>query len=223
MKNWLLLDHPYAQWQRHPALLGLILFMVLVEIVLTLAGFGLVGSRQWRGLAYQNGAFWAGLLTNWRPNYTGQTVTMFFTYTFLHGGLMHLITNMIVLFSLGLIAIKRVGIVGFFVIFSLATFGGGIAFGAISNSAQPMIGSSGALFGLAGAWVYWDWRDRRIAKLSLLPIPIAILGFILLNIIMWWWLNGLLAWQTHLGGFISGWASAVLLTSLSSALNEPLE
>ncbi len=130
-----------------------------------------------------------------------------------------MITNMIVLFSLGLIAIKRVGTVGFFVIFFLASFGGGIAFGALGNSVQPMIGASGALFGLTGAWVYWDWRERH----SLMPIVTAVLGLILLNIIMWWWMNGQLAWQTHLGGFISGWASAVLLTSLRSALSKPQE
>jgi len=219
MKNWMLLDQPYAKWQHRPALLGLILSMVLIELILFMADIGWLGSPRWRSLAYQNGAFWAGLLTNWRPNYAGQTVIMFFTYAFLHGGLIHMITNMIVLFSLGLIAIKRVGTVGFFVIFFLASFGGGIAFGALSNSVQPMIGASGALFGLTGAWVYWDWRERH----SLMPIVTAILGLILLNIIMWWWMNGQLAWQTHLGGFISGWASAVLLTSLRSALSKPQE
>jgi membrane associated rhomboid family serine protease len=219
MKNWMLLDQPYAKWRHHPALLGLILSMVLIELILFMADIGWLGSPQWRGLAYQNGAFWVGLLTNWRPNYTGQTVTMFFTYAFLHGGLIHMATNMIVLFSLGLIAIKRVGTVGFFVIYFLASFGGGIAFGVLSNSVQPMIGASGALFGLTGAWVYWDWRERQL----LIPIITAILGLILLNIIMWWWANGQLAWQTHLGGFISGWAAAVLLTSLRSALSKPQE
>jgi membrane associated rhomboid family serine protease len=197
--------------------------MVLVELVLFFADLGLLGSSRWRGLAYQNGAFWAGLLTNWRPNYTGQTVIMFFTYTFLHGGLMHMITNVIVLHSLGLIAIKRVGAAGFCVIFFLATFGGGAAFGALSNSVQPMVGASGALFGLAGAWVYWGWRDHRKANTSIVPVLVVVSGLILLNIVMLWWLNGQLAWQTHLGGFASGWASATLLTALRSTLNESQE
>jgi membrane associated rhomboid family serine protease len=219
MKNWVLLDQPYAKWRHHPAFLGLILSMVLIELIFFMADIGWLGSPRWRSFAYQNGAFWAGLLTNWRPNYAGQTVTMFFTYAFLHGGLIHMVTNMVVLFSLGLMAIKRVGTVGFFVIFFLASFGGGIAFGALSNSVQPMLGASGALFGLIGAWVYWDWRERH----SPIPIVTAILGLILLNVIMWWWMNGQLAWQTHLGGFISGWASAVLLTALRSALSKPQE
>ncbi len=223
MTKWALPDQPYAQWQRHPALLGLMLSMIMAELILSLADLGVLGAIGWRGLAYQNGAFWVGLLTNWRPNYTGQTVVMFFTYTFLHGGLMHMITNMIVLFSLGLIAIKRVGSAGFFVIFFLAAFGGGIAFGTLSNSVQPMVGASGALFGLAGAWVYWGWADHRKTNTSVLPVLLVVSGLTLLNIIMWWWLNGQLAWQTHLGGFISGWASAALLTALQSALSKPQE
>ena len=32
-----------------------------------------------------------------------------------------------------------------------------------------------------------------------------------LNAVMWWSLNGQLAWQTHLGGFITGWITAMLI------------
>jgi membrane associated rhomboid family serine protease len=34
---------------------------------------------------------------------------------------------------------------------------------------------------------------------------------IAMNVTMYWALDGLLAWQTHLGGFISGWILALLI------------
>ena len=34
----------------------------LVELTLLAADYGLVGTTRWRALAYQYGAFWAGLL-----------------------------------------------------------------------------------------------------------------------------------------------------------------
>jgi membrane associated rhomboid family serine protease len=30
----------------------------------------------------------------------------------------------------------------------------------------------------------------------------------LVNVVLWFLLDGLLAWQTHLGGFLAGWIAA---------------
>jgi membrane associated rhomboid family serine protease len=32
-----------------------------------------------------------------------------------------------------------------------------------------------------------------------------------LNIVLWWAMDGQLAWETHLGGFITGWIAAMLI------------
>lgn len=192
--------------------------IAMVELILQAADLGFVGSRLWRGLAYQNGAFWSGLLTNWRPNYSGQAVAMFFTYTFLHAGLSHMVANMMALIALGRLATARVGTVGFWVIFALSTFGGGIAFGAMSDAPDPMVGTSGALFGLAGAWNYWTWVDRRSRNQSLWPVIWIASGLLALNLVMYWWMDGRLAWETHFGGFLAGWAAAALLTAIKSSL-----
>ena len=40
---------------------------------------------------------------------------------------------------------------------------------------------------------------------------------LLLNLVMWWMLDGLLAWETHLGGFITGWIAALLIDPRSVA------
>ena len=72
---------------------ALIMACVLPEAVLTMADWGLMGSLRWRTVAYQNGAFWAGLLRDWQPNFAAQPVTMFATHAFLHAGPTHLIGN----------------------------------------------------------------------------------------------------------------------------------
>jgi len=40
------------------------------------------------------------------------------------------------------------------------------------------------------------------------------LGLALLNVMLWMWMAGGLAWETHLGGFVSGWVGATALTRL---------
>ena len=180
----------------------------LVELVLFAADQGLIGTARWRSLAYQNGAFWGGLLYDWRPNYAAQPWTMFLTYAFLHGGLGHLAGNMLTLFALGSYVSERAGQGGFLAIFFLSAIGGGAGFALLAQSPQPMVGASGALFGLAGALLFWDWSDRRRAGRSFWPVARTALFLVVLNLVMWWMLEGLLAWQTHLAGFVAGWVTA---------------
>ena len=85
-----------------PVVLTLVILMCLIEAVLQLADHGLVGSARWRQLAYQYGAFWAGLLHDWQPNFRLQPASMFLTYSMLHGGLGHLLGNLAALLALGL-------------------------------------------------------------------------------------------------------------------------
>lgn len=196
------------------ALLGLIGLCCGVELILVTADYGLIGTPRWRGLAYQNGAFWPGLLYNWRPNYAGQPALMFFTYAFLHSGLGHLFGNMVTLFFLGRIAQDRVGQGGMVALYAVSAIGGAAAFALLSSSPQPMVGASGALFGLAGAWQYWEWVDRRRTGRRPWVVARTVLGLVLLNVLLWLWMSGGLAWETHLGGFIAGWIGAMGLARM---------
>lgn len=186
-------------------ILGLIVLNIGVEVILFAADSGLIGTKQWRPLTYQNAAFWAGLLHNWRPNYAVQPYSMFVTYAFLHGGVTHLLGNMLTLWVIGRPVIVRSGWRGFLFIYLLAAIGGGAVFGLLSLSARPMVGASGALFGLFGALVFWQWSDRRNLRQNQWPVMKTVLTLVVLNIVMWVLLDGLLAWETHLGGFIGGW------------------
>ena len=189
------------------ALAGLILAQVLVELVLLGADHHLWGTTLWRGEAYQNGAFWAGLLADWHPNYAAQPLTMFLTYSLLHAGPSHLTGNMMSLIFLGDLVAARVGGRGLIRLYTAASLGGALAFAILSHSPAPMIGASGAIFGLAGALTVWDAQSRRAQGLWNRG-PLIVAGLAALNLILWVNASGNLAWETHFGGFVSGAALA---------------
>jgi len=204
-------QYKFSTFFKLPFVVWLVILSCAIEGTLMAADSGLIGTTRWRTLAYQNGAFWAGLLHNWKPNYEGQPWLMFLSYSFLHGGITHLLGNM---FALAILAHNVVGRVGnwlFLLIYFGSAIGGAVVFGLLTSSPQPMVGASGALSGLAGAWLYWEWRDRRDLGLRLVPVWLTLLALVILNVILWLALDGLLAWETHLGGAIAGCAIAAIL------------
>lgn len=184
---------------------------IIPEVFLILSDLGVTSPRL-RRIAYDNGGFWPGLLVGgWTPNYSVQPALMFVTYGFLHGGIMHLIVNMITLWSTGRLVIERVGARGFVLVYIASLFGGGVGFALLADTMQPMVGASGALFGLVGGILAWAYVDRYTERSTLWPIVRALVFLALLNLVLWWAMDGQLAWQTHLGGFVFGWVGAMLV------------
>ena len=193
------------------ALVTLVAVCTLIELVLQLGDRGLIGPARFRQLAYEYGGFWQGLLDDWRPNYPLQPWTMFLTYGFLHAGLVHLVVNMITLVSLGRAVLDRVGIGKAALLYAGSILGGAIGFALLSDSFRPMVGASGALFGLAGAILAWEYVDRFALRERLWPVARAVLFLALLNVVLYYAMDRLLAWETHLGGFLAGWIIALLV------------
>ncbi len=189
---------------------AILVLCTLPELVLTGADLGLWGARQWRLLTYQHAAFWAGLLSDWRPHYAGQPWLMFVTYGFLHAGLVHLGVNMAALLSLSRPLVARLGQRRFLVLYALSLLGGGAGFATLGAPDAPMIGASGAVFGLVGAYLALDVQRRSRAGATLRPVARALALLFVLNVVLWWALHGQLAWETHLGGFLAGWAYALV-------------
>ncbi|MEP2031312.1 MAG: rhomboid family intramembrane serine protease [Paracoccaceae bacterium] len=187
------------------------------ELALQGADWGLWGSARWRPLTYQNGAFWSGLLRGWQPNYAAQPYTMFVTYAFLHAGAGHLVVNMITLYTMGREIARRISQRHMLLIYGTSIFGGAAGYAILGPVVQPMVGASGALFGLAGSWVTWDvWgvlRINRTMKTFVYAITWPVLFLVGLNVIMYWAAEGQLAWETHLGGFLAGAIVAALLVA----------
>lgn len=194
-----------------PVLLMLIVLCTGVELVLVLSDLNVLVPARLRALAYDYGGFWPGLLDNWRPNFASQPYVMFISYGFLHGGLAHLILNMVALWWLGNIVIGRVGVTGFVLLYLGALMGGAVGYALLGPDLRPMVGASGAVFGLIGGALAWLYVDRYTYNEGLLPVAQAVVMLIVLNVVQWWAMNGQLAWQTHLGGFVAGWVAAMLI------------
>lgn len=191
--------------------LSVMLICVLVEVLLQMGDLGVFGPPRLRQWAYENGGFWSGLLRDWTPNYTLQPYLMFVSHGFLHGGLLHLLINMFTLYSLSQGVVERVGPWRFLTLYFASMIGGAIGFGILADTVYPMVGASGALFGLAGALMAWNSVDRYVYRLDLWPLARVGLLLVVINLVMWWAMDGQLAWQTHLGGFIVGWIVALVL------------
>lgn len=192
-------------------LLGIIAICVAVEVVLQLAGYGLLGDTRLRQRAYEYAGFWSGLLDNWNPNYAVQPYTMFATYAFFHAGFWHLAFNMITLWSVGRPVQDRVGTLGFLVLYVGSTLGGAGGYALLGTHLAPMVGASGAIFGIVGGLLAWNYVDRYTFSEGLWPVARALVLLALMNLVLWWAMNGQLAWETHLGGFLAGWVLALLI------------
>jgi rhomboid family protein len=154
------------------------------------------------------------------------TVLPFFTSMFLHGGWMHLIGNMLFLYIFGDNVEDRFGHARYFLFYVVA----GIAAAATqvvinSSSDAPMVGASGAIAGVLGAYVLM-FPGARV--LTLIPLfiffqVVELPAFVFLGI--WFLLQilsgmmalgigadaGGVAWWAHIGGFVVGAIAVPLL------------
>ena len=195
----------------HGPLIVIAALCIGVEAALQLADLGLFGGARIRQTAYEYGAFWPGLLDGWSPNYAVQPWTMFLTYAFLHGGLVHIAFNMITLGSLGRAVIDRLGPWRFVLLYFATSVAGAGVYAFLSQGGAPMVGASGALFGLAGALIAWLWEDQPDLRAALRLAGRLVLLLVAINVALYVALQGRLAWETHLGGFLAGWVLGIAL------------
>lgn len=182
--------------------------MAAIELVLSLSSYGMFRADDLRWSAFVLGAFWQPVLSGAVPPvYPGQTALMFITHAFLHGGFMHLALNSVILLSLGKFVSIHIGAAKTILVLFLSAVGGAACFGLISTSNAPMIGASGAVFGLIGLWQAMDYRMRRQSNLPVKPVVMAFVALVASNIVFFVMLSGGLAWEAHLGGWIVGWIS----------------
>ena len=134
----------------------------------------------------------------------------FLTYAFLHGGLTHLAMNTAAFMGLGLVVMRIFGIPLFLMFFAATAVGGALGFGLLSESDLPMVGASGVVFGLIGVLKYAEFAfiTRRPGRGTMRSFLGSIGALVLVNVVLNIGLGGMLAWQTHLGGFLAGWVAA---------------
>ena len=130
------------------------------------------------------------------------------TYAFLHGSLEHLLMNCAAFAALGLVVMRIFGAPLFLLFFATTAVGGALAFGLIATSDLPMVGVSGVVFGLIGVLKYAELAFIRHQGGSTSRFAASMAALVGVNVAISVLLADFMAWETHLGGFLAGWAAA---------------
>jgi membrane associated rhomboid family serine protease len=151
-----------------------------------------------------------------------------FTSMFLHGGLLHLGGNMLYLWIFGDNVEDRLGHVRFLVFYLVCGLAAGLTQIYIHPTSKiPMVGASGAVAGVLGAYLILFPHARVLALIPILFFFQVVELPALLFLIFWFLMQflsgaiaitaapysegGGVAWWAHIGGFASGMALGFLL------------
>jgi membrane associated rhomboid family serine protease len=171
---------------------------------------------------------WAFVPSRFLANMDAEFVTLF-TSMFMHGGWLHLGSNMLYLWIFGDNVEDRFGHVGFLIFYllcGLAATASQLAFSLTSNI--PNLGASGAIAGVLGAYILM-FPKTRVSVLQgqrVIPVPaLIVIGF-------WFILQifsgvgsiastaadtGGVAYMAHIGGFVAGFLLTYLFGGSSRA------
>jgi membrane associated rhomboid family serine protease len=159
----------------------------------------------------------------------GQVIGLL-SHMFMHGDIFHILGNMLCLWAFACsleVGFGRWTFLGFYVLFGLA---GGLAHYATNISSEiPLVGASGAIAGLIGAYTVLYGPFSKIKMLIFfayraftVEVPAAVFGF------AWFMLQlmqasfdadgaGGVAWFAHIGGFIAGVAITLVCRNDTAA------
>jgi membrane associated rhomboid family serine protease len=150
----------------------------------------------------------------------------FISSFFMHGGFLHILLNMWTLYIFGSSVESRYGSVAFFVFYILCGLGANIThFYFNQDSPVPVLGASGAVAGVMGAYAATFPRARLIMLFPIVFIPLFFELPALSFVALWFGLQvlqgavemfrpsmgGGIAWWAHIGGFVAGIALLPLL------------
>lgn len=150
------------------------------------------------------------------------TVTLF-SYMFLHGGFLHLAGNMLYLWIFGNNIEDAMGHVRFLLFYVLTGTAAALTMAFMDPlSIRPMVGASGAISGILGAYMLLYPRAKVTVLVPLLIIlyPFRINAIWVVGVwfamqllaLTWPDMSGI-AWWAHVGGFAAGIALTPLLKS----------
>jgi membrane associated rhomboid family serine protease len=136
---------------------------------------------------------------------------------FMHGSVAHVLGNMLFLWIFGNNIEDRMGPVVYLLFYLFTGAVATLAFVFLNaDSAVPLVGASGAIAGVMGAYIVWFPHARVLSLVGFFPIALPaafVLG-------LWFVLqfatnpNEGVAWQAHVGGFVAGAVLALLLRPL---------
>ena len=200
---------PPVQPHHRKIAFGLVGLFAAIEILFQLSDMGLFApGLRWD--VYKNFSFfdpWFDDLVAGREA-PPQTAWTMLTYAFLHGSMMHLMMNCAAFAALGLVTLRIFGGPLFVLFFVVTAVGGALCFGLLARSDMPMVGVSGVVFGLIGVLKYAELAFIRHQGGSTSRFAASMAALVGVNVVISVLLADFMAWETHLGGFLAGWAAA---------------
>lgn len=158
--------------------------------------------------------------------YIPQLYTLF-TSMFLHSDFLHILGNMLVFFFIGMAFEQRIGWKKFLPIYLITGICGSLTHAFLNlGSPIPLVGASGAIFGIMGAFAYSYPKDEVVMPIPLgfimifrrIKVIYAVLIFAALEtVIVFIGAQDNTAHFAHLGGLIGG----VLIAAIIIGRNKP--
>ena len=197
---------------------GIIFANFLVFVLTLIFPLSIIGSSQfylqYPGLGFRP----IYLQVQYLPN-----IYTLFTSMFIHSGFLHIIGNMLVFFFMGIAFEERIGWKKFLLIYVISGVCGALVHSVLNmnypDSLIPLVGASGAIFGILGAFAFAYPRDEVV-----IPIPIGIMFITRMKVIyaaiifaametliVWFGVADDTAHFAHFGGLISGVILAAIL------------
>ena len=135
-----------------------------------------------------------------------------FTSSFTHSETQytHILFNMYSLFVLGTLLEPMLGKIRFLTLYAFSIFGGGLGFLILSTQHGSVVGASGAVFGLMGAYlVFLIVMKLNAGQMYIIIALNLVLGF----------LPGI-AWEAHVGGLVVGAAVGYVLVATRNRVKQ---
>lgn len=127
------------------------------------------------------------------------------TSMFMHGPIIHIALNMLILYMFGSHVITLVGQRKFLLVYFVGGLAGNLLFILISPAA--VVGASGAIFALLALLAVMMPKLRIVIFPLFIPMPLwgaVLIGLIVPLLIPWLFGYSVIAWEAHLGGAIAG-------------------
>ena len=181
-------------------------FAKYMSLALMLINIPLFLLPQWHAAAIFNFGFMPGAFTNSAPDFYDWLTP--FSHIFIHGDVMHLVFNLVMLVALGMFFEKTAGLQRTVYFFVLCCLAGAATYFALSPfSPAPMVGASGGVSGFFAAILMVMHAQGRMGRFGQLARygywPIVGLWLMLMLVIGF--ISGAnVAWQAHTGGYIAG-------------------
>ncbi len=160
--------------------------------------FLITGAQSRQGFTQPSAAPIHGLFTEWQlflPNVQDGEYYRLITSAFLHLSILHIASNMLALIIIGPAVERVTGAWRFCAIYFAGALGGSVAIYLFGAHLQPVVGASGAIFGLFGAALLMS-RQLRLDLQWLI-------GIVVLNFVFTFSIADV-SKLGHIGGFVAG-------------------